>query len=152
MNIIGKQNPAEGFPMWPYRLFLNKPVSGPWQLFFSMGGGGSYVNQFTTSSGITPGAWHHVVAVLANSPTGKKLRLYVNGALKVQGPFYGTLQSTHTGPVFIGVKDMGIFMGISKVVHQFKGRLDEISIYDNAMSAEEIAARYNQFQAMFPSQ
>lgn len=71
--------------------------------------------------------WHH----LAGSYDGATLRLYVDGQLVNQMPASGPLRVT-TEPLYIGAKNPWGFF--------FQGTLDEIAIFDRALSDAEIGA------------
>ena len=71
--------------------------------------------------------WTHLAATW----DGAMLRLYVNGVPAGSTPVTGTL-ATSTGPLRIGGN------GIWK--EYFKGLIDEVRVYDHALSAQEIQA------------
>ena len=77
------------------------------------------------------GVWYHVAAVRGSNFT----RLYVNGQLEGQtnvtfAQNYGAL------PLFFGTS------GQSYWDHKLKGTLDEVSLYNRALSSNEVAALY----------
>ncbi len=81
---------------------------------------------------LSPGVWYHVAAI--RDPNS--IRLYVNGQIEIQASVtfpqdYGNL------PLFFGTS------GQSYWDHKFKGTLDEISLYDHALSGAEVAAVYS---------
>lgn len=106
--------------------------------------GGSDYFQFIVSSAsgqsahiesvtaVGAGVWYHVAAT--RDPNS--IRLYVNGQLETQTSItfpqdYGNF------PVLFGTS------GQSYWDHKFKGTLDEVSLYDHALSPVEIAAIYS---------
>jgi hypothetical protein len=74
--------------------------------------------------------WYHVAMTYDNST----LKLYVDGALDGSVPATGPIAPT-TEPLRIGGAGSGPWF--------FDGRVDEVSLYDRALSAVEIQAIYN---------
>jgi len=107
--------------------------------FFTEAGGvltfeiGPYTNKLSTASGILlSGQWQHLVAVAQ----GTTLTIYVNGSQVAQGnkTRVENLSAGHftiAGPTGDGG------------VNSFPGQLDEVRVYNRALSAEEIKRLYN---------
>lgn len=91
-----------------------------------------YVNDTGYSAGRKVPAvkqWHHVVAVY----DGTNLRLYLNGLESSS-----TVDDREAAP-----KTVGLFIGIgSSVSPALQGRLDEVAVYEKALSPERIEAHY----------
>jgi hypothetical protein len=83
------------------------------------------------------GQWYHLVGV-RDAATGQ-LRLYVDGQLAGQAD--ACLGDSSTGPLVIG---RGRFGG--NPVDYFGGTLDQVHIYDRALSAAEVKALYDSGQ------
>src|SRR5262249_51122872 len=84
-----------------------------------------------SATAVSTGVWYHVAAARGSNFT----QLYVNGVLERQtnvafAQDYGTL------PLFFGTS------GQSFWDHKFRGTLDEVSLYNRALSATEIQAIY----------
>jgi len=81
-------------------------------------------------------SWTHVVFTVEDTSIGDDIiRLYINGELDGQiGPTWGT-HGTPANPLLIGGDGSSSY---------FTGRLDEIGIYDRALTAEEVMLLYNQ--------
>jgi hypothetical protein len=82
---------------------------------------------------VCDGAWHHVAAVLENdgSPDAAEVRLYVDGVEDAVTLSKSAVVDTAAGSdVLIG----------SNGVYWFDGAIDEVRIYDRALSIVEIAA------------
>ncbi len=101
------------------------------QLYFAIGDGVSS-NEVLSIIQVTNNVWHHIVAVRDN--TANELKFYANGILK---------DSTT-----ITVSDLDVVtnltLGWEEVNNEFyNGSIDEVRIYNRALSSEEIAVSYN---------
>jgi hypothetical protein len=87
------------------------------------------------SSGATDiytGRWYHVAVTYDKDAGGTdEVKLYVNGTLDVTGD-YSTAIGTNSDPT-----------GIGGSAEPFQGYIDEVKIYDRALTTAEIAADYN---------
>ena len=75
---------------------------------------------------VDDGAWHHVTAVY----DGSNKLLYVDGDLDASTAVTGSLK-TNNFEVRFGAKGQKLDRG-------YNGKLDEVSIYDVALSADEV--------------
>jgi len=97
---------------------------------------GGYIK---TSETINDGQWHHVAAVLSDdgSPDVSEIQLYIDGILETS-PYVSNSRQIQTSafePVLIGARlDTD---GVTYVQH-FDGFIDEVRIYERALSPEEI--------------
>ena len=80
------------------------------------------------------GSWYHIV--LARS--GNTFNYYINGSGSGSGSFNITFPSTDV-PLFFGSDETGITGGPKSL----KGILDDIAIYNRALTADEILKIYN---------
>jgi lysophospholipase L1-like esterase len=113
--------------------------SGSW--WVGCGTGGSAIFSLRSSTGaaenvnsVTPinnGAWNHLVAV-RNAATNQSL-LYVNGILEAAATSSYTGSFANTSSLNIGHYANGYF---------FNGRLDELAIYNRALTAQEVEHHY----------
>ena len=87
------------------------------------------------------GQWHHLVGVY----DAGVMTLYLNGAFASSVPFAGTLRNGGPVPdrVLIGATRDG-----SNSSFQWKGLIDEVAIYNRALSADRVMAHY---QAALPA-
>ena len=76
---------------------------------------------------LPPGVWSH----LATTYDGATLRLYVNGVLSGSTPVSGSIR-TSSGQLRIG--------GNSRGGRWFAGQIDEVRVYDRALSSAELQA------------
>jgi hypothetical protein len=95
----------------------------------SASGQGIVVNSTTF---VSPNVWYHVAAVRGSNTA----QLYVNGHLEGQTSVSFS-QDYGNFPLYFGTS------GQSYWDHKFSGLLDEVSLYNRALSASEIAAEYN---------
>ncbi len=118
-SVIFKEQPGNVI----YDLYANTSTSVPSTSIFV---DGSEVDT-RGASGLALNAWTH----LAASYDGSALRLYVNGALTRTTAVSGAMP-TSGEPLRIG--------GNSIFPEWFQGRIDDVRIYDRALSAAEIAS------------
>ena len=104
---------------------------------FNAGNGGA----LDSNTAITAGVWHHIVGVQDNQHPSKKRRLYVGG---VEVAAASTTQpSDGLGDLFIGSRR-------SDGYEAFDGDIDEVRIYDRALSDVEILALNGQSTEPLP--
>ncbi len=132
-GIIGKGASAPSDPGYTLR---QATVGTNKYLQFVLGNG--LLQAATASSGYVENVWYHVVGVADR--TNNILKLYVNGALAASAPITG----------FSGSTDSSLNLAIGNQYHPlvgqnrfFKGIIDEVAIYNHALSTVEIADRYN---------
>jgi archaeosine-15-forming tRNA-guanine transglycosylase len=75
--------------------------------------------------------WHHVAAV----KSGTTAKLYLDGQ-DVTGPVSDQTMADTTAPLSIGASDGGI-------AYHLPGALDEVAVYDSALSAARVQAHYD---------
>ncbi|MGQ3685877.1 MAG: LamG domain-containing protein, partial [Candidatus Loosdrechtia sp.] len=76
-------------------------------------------------------AWHHLVGVY----NGSTLKLYVNGTEVNSIAASGSLD-TSTYPLRIGTR------AVDPVNRYFKGSIDEVRVYNRALSEQEVQSLY----------
>ena len=127
--IVFKQNPQsgnfEGIDVGKTRI-----SGGDVFQFITTSASGSSV-QILSATTIATNTWYHIAAVRGPS----SLQLYVNGQLERQTNIsfaqnYGTL------PLYFGTT------GQASWDHKFAGNLDEVTLYNRALTSNEIAAIY----------
>ena len=95
------------------------------------GGGKSAIS--TTK--LTPGKWYHLVGVY----DGAAVKLYVNGHLEKTEAYSGRLRSDRAPVHLGGGKLFGVDWGNHFTVH---GIVDEVKIYDRALTHSEVKQMY----------
>jgi len=100
-------------------------------LNFGVSSAAGQVVQITSETLVQTGAWYHVAGVRGSN----FLQLYVNGQLEGQTAA-GFVQDYGLLPLCFGSS------GQSYYDHKLAGRLDEVSLYNRALSGAEIAGLY----------
>jgi hypothetical protein len=88
---------------------------------------------------INDGQWHHVAAVY----DGTKMFLYVDGLVDASQPATGLI-AQNNDPVCIGANAKAFVprCGCNQTGYFFNGLIDEVSLYNRALTASEIQADY----------
>lgn len=119
---------------WGYKLQF-EPAPTNDNLLISIGDGGAqrFLLQYNSINDLTLGVWHHVVGTY----DGNSTRLYIDGMLKM---------NTTSGPFTIVNDDRPLMLGAEYSPEgnlvMFNGLIDNIMIYNRALSAEEVMAEY----------
>jgi len=96
--------------------------------------GGPNPSHVDGSRNVNDGQWHHVAAVY----DGTHIFLYVDGTLDASTPATGRI-TPNNYPMGVGYNAQGVS---GHPAYFFDGLVDEVSLYDRALSAREIAAIY----------
>ncbi|MGA2669350.1 MAG: LamG domain-containing protein, partial [Ignavibacteria bacterium] len=119
--------------------FATSPPSNT--LFFGVTVNDTWYDLSSNTKTVIPtGTWSHVVCTYQS---GTGLAIYINGALSasmvlpVSGPIYSEPKPA-IQPVYIG------YDGGSNPVRFFKGGLDEVKIYNRALTPNQIQQRYQE--------
>lgn len=100
---------------------------------FLLAHSGNDYSRVTAPNPLQAGVWQHI----AGTFDGTTIRLYIDGILVGETLFPGPI-ATNGHPFFIGRTDSG-----SNDPDFFKGDIDEIGLYNRALSADEIQAIFN---------
>jgi hypothetical protein len=128
-NILTWGSPSNG-QKWMFRVgSLGTLEAGIW---------GGYIRGTTP---INDGRWHHVTAVLDSDapPIVGEIKLYVDGLLE-NNPYISSAQSINTS----GVQHVLVGTRFDDAAHfqPFPGRIDEVRIYNAALTDAEIQDLY----------
>jgi Concanavalin A-like lectin/glucanases superfamily/Bacterial TSP3 repeat len=123
MSFMGKRDPNCG-ATWEYQMAFD-PNNG---LHFNCSGASGYTGGVYTGLQMPTNVWMHLAATF----DGSTFSFYTNGVLAATGS--GALGPTNDAPLEIGS---------SGGCPYFDGLIDEVAIYNRALSAAEIAAIYN---------
>jgi hypothetical protein len=121
---------------YSFRLNENKPSA----FYFSNGGTNNYLSLDPISSNFQPlndNAWHHGLLIVQNDST----KVFNDGVLIHQGAVNGNLTITNTiENLRFGSYPQGVCSGPQNFF--YNGKLDDIAIYNRALSASEIQQLY----------
>lgn len=101
-------------------------------------GNGSNAYGYTTGNPLTTGVWHHVVSVFDGTQTGNaaRLKVYVDNVQQ-------TLTYNLTIPATVGAATNYHQIGLYGGTYYYKGLLDDMRLYNRALTAAEILQLYN---------
>jgi plastocyanin domain-containing protein len=115
-----------------------------WMFRVESGGGigvGVWGGYSVSQSVVNDGQWHHVAAVLEDdgTPTVAEIRFYIDGVLQTALP--SNTQSIETA----SSQDVriGAYENAGNLVSYFSGLMDEVRIYDYALTGQEIQQLIN---------
>lgn len=113
--------------------FTNDPAFGD----IAFGSAGSFITMGTGGSigtNTTTGAWYHVVVTYngADAATASNYKLYLNGAEKTLTAT-GAPPASGTGNAAIGMEG----------IYGWHGMIDDVRVYNQALTSEEVNALYN---------
>jgi hypothetical protein len=107
-------------------------------VLFQLSIGGTIYNHSKTDLPPLSNAWHHYVATY----DGSTVKLFVDGSLVYSGTQTGNLDSGSVKPT-IG------WGSVLPAYYHFKGLIDEVRIYNRALSKEEIKEHYYRLHRKF---
>ena len=115
---------------WQERWKISLPPHGK-PVFTTNSAGGSIKDMDTDSVALPVGQWRHVVM----THDGANDKVYINGTLKNSKPATGALNNT--------TKPFGIGYDPIDTTNYFNGSLDEVMIFNTALTAAEITTLYS---------
>ncbi|MCU0915133.1 MAG: LamG domain-containing protein, partial [Planctomycetes bacterium] len=115
-------NGQQNGPWENYGLFVNRSSRFA---YFTLSLNDAHVNQQTANNTIEAGRWQH----LCGTWDGTAARIYVDGKLLLTQARTGALTSPRM-PLRLGHRNGS--------VHYYSGLLDEVAVFDHALTAEEI--------------
>ena len=86
----------------------------------------------TSNAALENNAWSHVVGTLSNS----EVHLYING-LKDSSRQFNDFSSVTSTTYGLSIGRLGTYSG-----YYFNGKIDEVRMYDRALSAADVQALY----------
>jgi parallel beta-helix repeat protein len=113
-----------------YRLTAQEAnaASSHWQFFFTDSNG--TIRSITTTNAYSNDVWHYVMGTY----DGTQLKIYVDGVSAAPPVNFTGAIKVSTASVFLGLRDATAY---------YAGQMDEIRIYNRALSASEVAALAN---------
>ena len=124
-TVLKKEQPGD----FVYTLYAGSPANQP-NVYFNLGTAASSERGIPGPSPLAVNTWSH----LAGTYDGATLRLFLNGALVASQPFGGSI-ATSAGALRLG--------GNAIWGAYFQGRIDELRIYNRALSLGEIQTDMN---------
>jgi len=126
-----------------YRNIAAKTETGAYELFldtnstlkFSVYSGGAYRTASVSTAGMTTSNWYHIVGTF----DGLTVRIFKNGIEGTSVSYTGTITTTNE-PLTIGAQPSS---GGTSFSNYFSGLIDEVAVYNRALTGTEIADRYN---------
>lgn len=120
---------------WVSQLSLGIWRSGENFQFYAYEGRSRYDNTYVYSpADKTEGQWYHVAVV--RDDADKTIKLYVNGNVEASNSYAGKVPVSLQGHKYLGSSG-------PSYTDYFNGDLDEVKIYDRALSDSEIQAIFN---------
>ena len=107
------------------------------RIFFGVSGTGTNWTDLATVELVPTGQWCHVVAVFEPSVS---IAIYINGAIAARNTndIPATIHDSSAN-VTIGAYEWG---SITAPTAQFGGKIDEVAIYDKALTEQQVATHY----------
>ena len=130
-RIISKANGRNNADHW--WMLSTYDVAGSMRLRFRLKTNGTTHELIGDSGSIAAGEWVHAVARY----DGTRMELFVNGTTTGSAPKSGTISTASSVPVYIGNNPAG------DGAYKFDGRIDDLRIYDRALTDQEIQALYS---------
>ncbi|MEK0316166.1 GH32 C-terminal domain-containing protein [Cohnella sp. 56] len=115
---------------------------GAWTL--QLGLGGVWTELWSdAASGVPLQVWSHLAATFDGE--AGRMRLYLNGEPAGERDVpAGSVLSQSAADLMIGRNNQGAMLAEAFVMNHFDGRMDELSLLDRALSAEEVRALYRE--------
>ncbi len=122
---------------------IANPFGVPVGIIFGASNGGTNVHTSDvvgTGFPVTAGQWHHVVGTY----DGTAVRLYVDGLERAAAPLTGTIPPIGAGGFLtIGSEDGHTLCPSCVGTRYFHGMIDDVQIFNRALSSAEVAAAFN---------
>lgn len=97
----------------------------------------------TTPTAYNNGQWHHVVLAVTPRSSGQDVNLYVDGAFVFTSNDATSRVANYTGWWRIGAGTRPVGVGGAATINGFRGLIDNVAIYNTALSAARVRAHYN---------
>ncbi len=123
-NIICKGKKNAGFDAEPYRLQHGFYDNNNFEFALNTNNGRTFIPNPSLSPKVTENTWYY----LAGTYNGSEMVLYVNGNIESK--------KSHTG--LIDKHDSPLWIGSAGDIRKFNGIIDEVQIYNRALSEAEI--------------
>lgn len=129
--LFGKGNYNSGSPQTSYFIYYYQPTNVLY--CWTAWSGNTSVSVSNGSSLIRPGEWHHVLCTF--NTDNNALTLYVDGVQRVTGTKIGPSPNSHAFRIGGLQNGSGLYL-------DFNGSVDDVRIYNRALSATDVNALY----------
>ena len=120
-----------------YNIFIEKDSVMLW-IVTNKPTGSSPCTSFTTKYGyLPPNQWNHIVMTY----DGTTLKMFINNILSKSSPATGQIWTPQSDYLAFGVYFLN---GSPNATNTYKGKLDDVRIYNRALSTDEINALYHE--------
>lgn len=124
---------------YPYAIRINTGAFGPSGTIFVAAFDGTDTRSVNSNKRVDDGSWHHVAALFRHSQ--KRIEVYIDGQFD-NGITYTTLGQISNGlPVTLGIRPAS--SPEREARFDYIGLLDDVGIFNRALSAPEIKSIYN---------
>jgi trimeric autotransporter adhesin len=130
MEIVSKMDAA--FKGWSLKVRPTGPT-GRIQ-FLANSGIPATVFSVNTTAAYNDGKWHHVVATWDGTTGANQVIIYVDGVVAATGTALAGTIDQNAAPFCIGAQNA--------TLEFFSGSVDEVAVYDRALSPAEVKAHY----------
>ena len=137
--ILSHESPGDGDMYWGY-------VNGNGEFLFSTSDNNECNAKSGGSKNVADGQWHHIAMVKYwDGASASRSQLYIDGGPEEKGALVdktiaggnNSYQDTDSAIRFLGVDDNGELENV-----QFIGTIDELAIYDRALTASEVRLHF----------
>ena len=128
--VISKANDSDTNYEWAIEQLSNGTLT-----LYAYNNADGVASTINNTAVINDGNWHNLVGVIVNNTS---TTLYIDGIAATSTSFSGTAAS-YSIPTLIGH-----FGGISAATAWFEGNIDQVRIYNRAITAEEVTTLYNE--------
>jgi hypothetical protein len=136
--IFGKVQNGGNFPGYE----LHADATNERVRFRLVGGGGGCgadcINVFSPLSSLSRESWNHVLVTYDGSSSASGVNIYINGQLQVPNVASDGLVSSVLNNTQLRIGDTAASAG-----DEFTGRIDDVRVYNRALSAQEALQLYN---------
>jgi hypothetical protein len=132
--ILSKRNAVN-----PFQGFVLSDNTGANQLVAVLYGTDSgQIQLYSPSNSLSPSAWHHVAMTYNGSSVATGVELYIDGVNQTLSVSYNGLDAS-----MLNSSDMKIGTDVTSGGTDFGGTLDDVRVYNRALSANEVLSLYN---------
>ncbi len=148
MNVpVSKFNTGSPYNGWQLLFNTGNDVedAGKVTLFLNANYPGSTISVYSTNdTRLNDGNWHYYTFTYTGSSNASGVSIYEDGVLLPMTTKYNTLTTSilHNAPVYIGKRN--------GTDYPYAGLIDDVRIYNRALSADEIAHQYAEPYYMIP--